>query len=190
MPLALSTSCDTVPLGFTQVIAVDRGIPSFLAIPLLVSTATSRSNSSVELMFVPSVALLPDSSSLSMMPVSDTPNSLSSSVFFFQMLRRYLKSVNVDWNVPKIVAKPTLVASVFSVSPARATTSDRLQNWYGRRIISLQGLQPKSWSASRLPFLAACTCADLRLKIPRSPDLLSYSDTHSRMNVPISGLPL
>src|SRR5210317_1787035 len=57
-------------------------------------------------------------------------------------------------------------------------------------MISLQGLQPNSWLISRLPFSDAFTLAALRLKIPRSPDLDSYNDVHSRMNVPISGLPL
>ena len=170
--------------------AVDCGMSSCCAIAALVSIACSLSALSVAPMFLPRCVDLPDIMSLSMIPVSDTPSKRSSSVFFFHTLRRYLKSVSVDWNVPKIVARRTLSVSVCCVSDARTTTSDRLQNWYGRKIISLQGLHPKSCSTSRRPFLAACTCADLRLKIPRSPDLLSYRDTHSRMNVPISGLPL
>ena len=63
-----------------------------------------------------------------MIPVRDTPNNLSSSVLVFHILRKYLKSVSVDCNVPSIVANFTFSLSVLSVSVLRATTSDRLQN--------------------------------------------------------------
>ena len=42
----------------------------------------------------------------------------------------------------------------------------------------------------RRPFRATGTLAASRLKIPRSPDLDSDRVGHSRINVPISGLPL
>ena len=159
---------------------------SCFAIAALVCTAVSRRTSSITSSVLPVVDVI----LLSMIPVSDTPSKRSSSVFFFHTLRKYLKLVNVAWNVPRIVARRTFSLSVSTVSLSRTTTSDKLQNWYGRKIISLQGLHPKSWSVSRLPFLAACLIADCLLKIPRSPDLLSYRDNHSRMNVPISGLVL
>ena len=89
MPEALSTNWLTVPDGLTQVIAVDCGMPSFLANSLLVSTASLRSliNNSLSGLLV---------SLLSMIPVNDTPSNLSSSVFCLHCLRRYLKSVKVD----------------------------------------------------------------------------------------------
>ena len=87
-----------MPDGLTQVIAVDCGIPSCTANPKLVSTAISRN-------------LLRSSAfpnlGLSSIPVSETPRSLSSSVLFCQIFRRYLKSVRVDCIVPKIVASST-----------------------------------------------------------------------------------
>ena len=122
-----------------------------------------------------------------MIPVRDTPSKRSSLVFFSHILRRYLKLVNVLWNVPSVVARRTLCFRSSRVSVGRTTTSDKLQNWYGRKIISLHGLQPNSCSASRLPFSATFILAASRLKIPRSPLLLSYRDSHSFRNVPMSG---
>ena len=86
-----------------------------------------------------------------------------------------------------MVASSTFLDRLLISSVARTTISVRLQNWYGRKIISEQGLQANSQSASRLPFLAACFCAACLLKIPRSPDLDSTSAVHSRKNVSMSG---
>ena len=162
-------------------IAVDCGMPSFLANSLLVSTASLRKrvrNSLLGLLV----------SLLSMIPVKDTPSNLSSSVFCLHCLRKYLKSVKVDWNVPSIVAALTLANKSFSLSVARITTSVRLQNWYGRKIISEQGLVPKSHSTSLLPFSDALFLAACLLKMPRSPDLESYKLFHSFINTDMSGL--
>ena len=105
-----------------------------------------------------------------MIPVSDTPSRRSSSVLFCHTLRKYGNFVNLDCIVPKMVASSTFLDKLLISSVARTTISVRLQNWYGRNIISEQGLQANSQSASRLPFLAACFCAACLLKIPRSPD--------------------
>jgi hypothetical protein len=61
-----------------------------------------------------------------------------------------------------IVAILTLRSRSSYVSVARTTHSDKLQNWYGRKIISEQGLVPNSNPVSRLPFLAACFLAATR----------------------------
>ena len=170
MPLALSTSWDTVPLGLTAVTAVDWLIPSFLAHFLFVATSRTASNTTSQW---GELGVL--SKALSMIPVMLTPSNASSSVFFFQMLRKYLKSVKVACSVPMIAATSALAFNVSSVSSSRTTISDKLQNWLLRRIISEQGLVPKSWLGSRRPFLAAIFCAATRLNKPRSPDLDSYS---------------
>ncbi|ABT16975.1 hypothetical protein ATCV1_z841R [Acanthocystis turfacea chlorella virus 1] len=65
---------------------------------------------------------------LSKMPVSDTPRSLSSSVFFFHIFRRYGNLEKVLWTVPMIVATRIFFISVSLVSVALTTTSVRLQN--------------------------------------------------------------
>ena len=77
MPEALSTSCDTVPLGLTQVIEADSGMSNSLAYLTFVFLATSRS-SSKNLGSGLAIILL------SIMPVNDTPSNLSSSVFLVQ----------------------------------------------------------------------------------------------------------
>ena len=76
--------------------------------------------------------------------------------------------------MPMIAATSALAFSVSSVSSARTTISERLQNWLERRMISEQGLVQKSWSASLRQLRAAMFLAAMRLKIPRSPALLSY----------------
>ena len=81
-----------MPLGFTQVMAVDCGMPKSLAIFLLVSTATVLNISKLDSRLLLSGAKTGQSS----MPVKDTPSSLSSSVLSFHTLRKYLKSVSVD----------------------------------------------------------------------------------------------
>ena len=96
---------------------------------------------------------------LSIIPVIDTPNNRSSSVFFCHMRRKYGKLVKVDCQVPKIVAIRTLRLRSSTVSSPRTIISDKLQNWYGRKIISLQGFVPNSYVESRLPFSAAFFCA-------------------------------
>ena len=63
------------------------------------------------------------------MPVSDTPNNLSSSVLRCHTLRRYGNFVKVAWIVPRIEAIRTFLRSVFSVSSYLTTASVRLQNW-------------------------------------------------------------
>jgi hypothetical protein len=63
------------------------------------------------------------------MPVKLTPSSLSSSVFYFHIERRYLKLVRQDWSVPSMVALRTFRNNVEVESVARTTTSERLQNW-------------------------------------------------------------
>ena len=125
-----------------------------------------------------------------MMPVKETPSSLSSSVLSFHTFLRYLKSVRVDCRVPRMVASLTLSLRDSSVSFSRTTISDKLQNWYGRKTISLQGFVPHMCPVSRLPLRATCFSAASRLNIPRSPDLLSYRASHSRIKVPISGFVL
>ncbi len=55
-------------------------------------------------------------------------------------------------------------------------------------VSSEHGLHPKSMSDVRLPFFSACFCAATLLNIPRSPDLDSTSEVHSRKNVAPSGL--
>ena len=79
-----------------------------------------------------------------MIPVSDTPSKASSSVFVFHILLKYLKSVRVACRVPRIAAMRTFRLRLESVSSGLTTTSDRLQNWLGLRMISLHGLVPKS----------------------------------------------
>src|ERR1043165_5097303 len=79
-------------------------------------------------------------------PVIETPRRRSSSVFCFHNGRRYLKLVIVDCHVPRIVAARTFAASIMYVSSASTTTVERLQNCFGRRIISEQGLVPYSTS--------------------------------------------
>ena len=108
-----------MPEGFTQVIAVDCGMPSCSANPKLVSTACClnlfRSSAFPNL-------------GLSNMPVSETPRRLSSSVLFCQTFRRYLNSVSVDCIVPSIVASSTFLANLSISSSALTTTSVKLQN--------------------------------------------------------------
>ena len=129
--------------------------------------------------------------SLSRMPVRDTPNNASSSQFFFHSLDRYGKSVKDAWNVPRIVAKRTLRARSSEVSEARTMTSERLQNCLSRRMISEQGLVPNSYVASlRSPSFATVFLQASRLKMPRSPLLLLYKDTHSSIKTPMSGFSL
>ena len=108
---------------------------------------------------------------LSIIPVRDTPNNLSSSQFFFQSFVTYLKLVNVDCIVPSIVASLTLFNKVSSVSSGLTTTSDKLQNSLLRKIISEHGFVPKSYSVFLLSLFSAILCADALLKIPLSPDL-------------------
>src|SRR4051812_34240964 len=99
MPEEESTSWLTVPLGLTQVIAQLGPIPRRSAHSRLVSFAHSLSSFK---------SIFPlNRSGLSAIPVRETPRSLSSSVFFCQILRRYLKFVKVDWIVPRIVASLT-----------------------------------------------------------------------------------
>ena len=125
-----------------------------------------------------------------MIPVKDTPNKRSSSALSFHAFLKYLKSTRVDCKVPKMVAIRTFSFKDSSVSFSRTTHSDKLQKLYGRKIISLQGFVPHMCPVSRLPLRATCLSADSRLNMPRSPDLLSYRASHSRMNVPISGFDL
>ena len=150
-------------------IAAATGIPILFAYSLFVFTASSLSSSNN---FAVS-PLLPFVSSLSIIPVNDTPSSLSSSQLFFHIADTYLKFVRVDCIVPSIVASLTFSSSVSLVSLSRTTTSDRLQNSLSLRIISEQGFVPKLWSAFLLPFFAASFCAESRLNIPLSPDLES-----------------
>ena len=107
---------------------------------------------------------------LSRIPVRETPSRASSSQFFFHSLERYGKFVRDAWNVPRIVAIRIFLIRVSSVSVARTTTSERLQNSRSRNKISLQGLHPHSWSGSRRsPSFSTVFFAASRLKIPRSP---------------------
>ena len=76
MPLALSTNWLTVPEGLTQVIEAEGAIPSSLERCLFVSLAASRSSSNSK-----GSGLLVTLQSI--IPVNDTPNKRSSSVFFF-----------------------------------------------------------------------------------------------------------
>src|SRR5271170_6034701 len=74
------------------------------------------------------------------------------------------------------------------VSNGRTTTSDKLQKPFGRRLISPQGLVPKSMpSHLRRPVFFAELVAATRLKIPRSPDFDSMSVRNSLMNISGSG---
>ena len=110
----------------------------------------------------------------SIMPVRETPSSLSSSQFFFHVLEIYRKFVSVDCSVPRIAASLTFFFRVSGVSSALTTTSDRLQNSRSLSIISEQGLVPNSSPSVCLrPLAAAIFTADSRLNIPRSPDLES-----------------
>lgn len=62
-------------------------------------------------------------------------------------------------------------------------TSDRLQNWPGRRMISEQGLVPKAMpSVARPRFARHCAAAAARLNSPRSPLPLATSASHSASN--------
>src|SRR3990167_8418538 len=123
------------------------------------------------------------------MPVRLTPRSLSSSAFFFQLLRRYRKLVRVDWKVPMMVAILTFRLISSKVSADRTTTSLRLHNPIDRRMISPHGFVPKSKpSVSLRPLLCACFVAATLLKSPRSPDLLSYKLPHSFKKIPTSGI--
>jgi len=66
------------------------------------------------------------------------------------------KYVNKLPEVPKMVAISILSSSVSSVSSGRTITDERLQNWKGRKIISLHGFVPHSCPVSLRPFFAAC----------------------------------
>ena len=131
-----------------------------------------------------------------MIPVRLTPNSLSSSVLTCHFLRRYLKSVRVAWYVPRIVARRTLFFNSSNVSSDLTITSVKLQNWFGRRIISQQGFVPYSHVLPSvrfiflLPFSFALLVDASLLKIPRSPDKLSYKAFHSDRNILTSGFVL
>ncbi len=136
-----------------------------------------------------------------MMPVIETPKRRSSDVLETHFLEMKLKSVRVDWNVPRIVAIRVFLASSSSVSVERITISDRLQNSLSLRIISEQGLHPASNSGSlyRIPFSLAKWAflnslervmtffAAYLEKIPRSPDFESYNDFHSVIKVSMVG---
>ena len=79
-----------------------------------------------------------------MIPVSETPRSLSSSQFRFHVEERYLKFVSVDCHVPKIDASLIFLWRLFASSEDLTTTSERLQNSLSRKIISEHGFVPKS----------------------------------------------
>src|SRR5690606_41366633 len=105
-------SWDTVPEGFTQVIAADSLIPRDSASLLLVSRAASRSRlrslsvSGEEVLR----RVLPNT------PVKDTPRSPSSSAFFLHSSLMFGKLVMVDCQVPRMVASWTFRVRVSSVS--------------------------------------------------------------------------
>ena len=82
----------------------DGLIPRSPACSSLVSTAFSLNLVSKSGKFSP---LDPLVSGQSIIPVSETPSSLSSSQFVFHLLVRYLKLVRVDCHVPNIVANST-----------------------------------------------------------------------------------
>ena len=90
-----------------------------------------------------------------MMPVRDTPRSLSLDVLVVHILRRYGNLTKVACIVPKIVAMRTLRSISFRLSVARITASVKLHTCPDNKIISEQGFVPNSSSDLRLPFLAA-----------------------------------
>ena len=145
-------------------IAADCGIPSFSAHSLFVLIASSRSSSSN----FSRPSSCPFVFGLSIIPVRETPRSRSSSQFRFHSFVRYLKLVRVDWNVPRIVASLTFWRSDLAVSHLRITTSERLQNSLLLRMISEQGLVPKSslgclLSCSSVFILSTCFMAETPL---------------------------
>src|SRR5208282_1621749 len=171
IPLLQSTNWLTVPLGLLQVVAAEGLIPSFAAHSLFTVTVYSRSSSSRASSSGPGV----ERRGTSLIPVRLTPRRRSSSAFFCQILRRYLKLVRVDCSVPRMAARRIFRLSEAFVSPGRQTTSVRLQNPCGRRMISPQGLVPKSMSSHlRRPYFLAWFRAAMRLKNPRSPERESY----------------
>src|SRR5271154_7389515 len=87
-----------------------------------------------------------------------------------------------------MVARRTFLLRDALVSCGRQTTSERLQNPLGRRLISPHGLQPNSIPSHLLrPVFLALLIAATRLKMPRSPDLDSMSVRNSLMKISGSG---
>ena len=113
-----------MPLGLTQVIAAAQGIPRRWLHSSFVVIATSFNLSRV--LAKPLFVVV--SSLLSIIPVSDTPNSRSSSVFRCHTFRKYGNFVSVDCIVPRIVARRTFRSKSSTVSVDLTTTSVRLQN--------------------------------------------------------------
>ena len=123
-------------------IAVEALIPKLFAHTLLVCTAhTLRSFNKLSNLVL---ECNPQVNSLSIIPVKLTPKSLSSSVLLVHTLLIFLMFVKVLCIVPSIVATFTLLIKDCLSSSLRTTTSVRLQNCLLLRIISEQGLVPKS----------------------------------------------
>src|SRR3989344_2514863 len=130
MPLATFSVCETVPEGFTQVIAVEGLTPNRFAYFLLVAIVSARSAARTS----PSRETFE-----SHCPVTETPRRRSDSQFVFHSSERYGKCVSVDWYVPRIVATRAFLSNVSFVSLLRAMISVRLQNCFDFKIISPPG---------------------------------------------------
>src|SRR3989344_2394568 len=120
----------------------------------------------------------------------DTPRSLSSLQFFSQ---------SFDRKGPRIVASLIFLKSDFSVSSARQTTSERLQNCFDCKIISPHGFVPTGLiilPSRMIPFFSqslrllsgSVVMRPLLLNIPLSPDPLFIRATHSVKNSSLDGL--
>src|SRR3990167_1008097 len=113
-------------------------------------------------------------------PFNDTPSNLSLSQFSFHLSDIYLKSVNIDWYVPNIVAILIFFNKDSSVSSARQTTLVKLQNSLFNRLISPQGLLPTN--SLDIVRLGEVILKFSRLKMPRSPVPDFINANHSSIN--------
>ena len=87
--------------------------------------------------------------------------------------------------MPTMVARRIFRIKLSTVSSARATTSERLQNCFDLRIISPQGLVPSSLISPfrvSILLLGRVLAKPPRLKMPRSPEPLFIKATHSSIN--------
>lgn len=107
----------TVPDGLTQVVAALGLMPRRSAHSAFVSMTTCLSRSRTE--------GSPRSSRLSQTPVRLTPSSRSSLHVSCHIFLRYLKSVKVDWIVPRIEATRAFLERDSIVSLLRHTISVR-----------------------------------------------------------------
>src|SRR3989344_7991448 len=111
MPEAQSTVCDRLPDGFVHVMQVEGLMPNRFAYSWFTRMDSSRKRCNTPAF---------RTAGQSHWPVMETPKRRSASQCSFHSLERYLKSVSVDWYVPRMAATLIFRIREPSVSSARA----------------------------------------------------------------------